>query len=262
MSIELAERNALSPEERQEELIKSLEYHLERGYYVELYHNQNGVLINKLVSDWLKDTSDEICVYSVFEDDVISINKKDIEYFAVEALDDPEKQREGYTDRVSTIKNAYRAYADIIDMMPQLLFRPVSYDIIIREYLPFARVFIMFNMVIGPTEDPSVVLKSSDKQHKALAINCYRRVLNERIKEFNQEIDEEIEELNNDTDLDADDIAEGTEELESVRDLVNNLEADIDLWSMETVFDILNYWPPLLLPAPDFIFENTVFKGT
>ena len=251
--------NVLDEREQKEDVIRSLDSLLDSGFVVEVYHRDKNTnhFINKPIK---RDGSSGY--WSLIEDDSIDIPNDNIVYINVIHPTDVKANNKKYKDVIPDMQTIYTDYKEKIDGNPLLLFRPTDTNLFKRRYMPVAPVFIMFGLDLLPNEDPYEILKSTDVTLKQGAIKRYKKVLRERIVQFNDEIDEEIEALKSDDELDSEEITEGIDELNGVRHIVNTLDSDVDLWSMESVFDILSYWPPLLLPAPDFIFENSVFRGT
>ena len=61
-------------------------------------------------------------------------------------------------------------------------------------------------------------------------------------------LDNELQIANDENDTEA------IDEIKLVKELMKDSVNDVDLSQLTTVKDVLLYWPPLLLPAPDFTF--------
>jgi len=72
-------------------------------------------------------------------------------------------------------------------------------------------------------------------------------------KHINESIDIALEELNEfKNEVEDNDI----EDIDSIIEIFNDTAKEINFEGIETFTDLFNYWPPLLLPAPNIIYDN------
>jgi hypothetical protein len=81
---------------------------------------------------------------------------------------------------------------------------------------------------------------------KEYVFGVFKKHIDENIKSSL----EELEEFKNE--VEEDDI----EDIDSIVEIFKNTSDEVTFDGIETFTDLFNYWPPLLLPAPNLIYDN------
>lgn len=101
----------------------------------------------------------------------------------------------------------------------------------------------IFNHKLDDTHvlDPTLQLSSTDR---AVAHACWIDLL----RKFRKDAFEELDELEKNT-TDRDEL----QDIDTIKQMFRDIPQDVDLSSLTTVEQIVNFWPPLLLPVPQEI---------